>query len=180
MSAFQPEPPDDAPNFAPTTDAFIPEEEAFDRLEQSIEGGPDDVDLVVAADPPTPIGRSWAFDWGLRTFMQPGGRGPLATYGMATLAGWVEKALHTARGAHPVHPADYGFDQPDSLIGGGVGTLPADLEDRIRACVTFHERITDIDQFSYAYDPDIEELRVFFLIVLDDDTEQQISSVLSL
>lgn len=167
------------PTLAPTTDDPLTAQEAFDRLQTDLSDFPSAVDLVVAADEPTPIGRSWAFDWTQHRFVKfPGALGPKQTYGEETLGEWVEKVLHTARGAHPVHPPGYGFDAPQGLVyGGTVGQIPPDFEDRVRDALTFHPNISDVEEFTYDYDRDDEFVHFSARIILDNDTALELQDV---
>lgn len=92
--------------------------------------------------------------------------------------GLLHNCLRTDRGAHPVHPAGYGFVRPHpGLIGGAVGQIPADLEVRIREALTFHPRISDVSDFAYAFTDDEDFLSVGFTVALDDDTLIPITGV---
>lgn len=166
------EQPENAPAFAPSTDVPLTGDDAFNTLQRTLEATPNAVDLIVAAEPPKPIGRSWAFDWVQRRFVKPtGALGPKPTLGRETLTQWIEKALRTARGAHPVHPVDYGFEPPHGgLIGRQVGTVPPDLEQRVREALTFHPAIADVTDFLFDWDDDDEYLRVDCVIHLADES----------
>lgn len=171
--------PADAPAFAPQTDLPLAGNEAFDELERTLESDPRAIDLIVAAEAPRPVGRSWAFDWIQRRFVKPvGALGPKPTLGRETLTQWCEKALRTARGAHPVHPPGYGFEPPHGgLIGRPVGTVPPDLEARVREALTFHPIISDVDQFEYAWDENDDFLSVSCIVHLADETMLELRNV---
>lgn len=157
-----------APTLAPLTDDPLTAQEAFDRLQTDLSNFPTAVDLVVAADAPQPLGRSWAFDWSQHAFVKPqGSLGPKPTHGLETLTEWIEKALRTAAGAHPVHPAGYGFDAPAGLlIGASVGTVPPDFEARVRSCLKFHPWILDVEDFTFDFSADDEYLHYTATILL--------------
>lgn len=173
------ETPTIADSFVPTTDEPLTEQEAFDRLQTDLTDFPTSVDLVVTAERPEPIGRSWAFDWALRRFVKPSGAlGPKPTIGVETLQEWIEKVLNTARGAHPVHPANYGLVAPQGLMfGASSGEVPPDLEDRVVDALTFHPHISSVEDFAYDFDPDDEWLAVSFTIILDNNDSLALQNI---
>jgi len=159
----------DPPSFLPVDG--LTSEEVLQTLEDALDPS-SRIDLLVAADPPIPVGRSWAYDFAQGRFLPAvSGQGLLETHGAGTLRSWVEKCLSTARGAHPIHPAGYGLVRREDLIGGPVAHPPADLEDRIRDALTFHPRIADITDFGVAYDLNDDFVAVVFT-VLTDRSEQ--------
>lgn len=134
-------------------------------------------EAVVQEDPPPPLGRGWAFDFGGGTGFRSGkGQGPQLTYGIDTLRVWCEKALRTDRGAHPIHPDDYGMDNPYGAIGMFHDEDP-DLEQRVVDALTFHPRITAVRDIVRSYDADDEYLSLSFTIVLDDGSEAVFTDV---
>jgi hypothetical protein len=161
-----------APAFTPSTDVPLTGQEAFDELQRALEASPNQIDAIVAADPPKPVGRSWAFDWHTRRFVKPtGAQGPKPTFGRETLTQWIEKAMRTARGAHAVHPLTYGMREPQGgLYGRSVGEVPPDLEQIIIDALTFHWAISDVTDFAFGYDPDEEWLSCAFTVQLSDAT----------
>jgi hypothetical protein len=176
MSDLFPEEPIDAPALVPETDVPEEPEDVLAELENALQTFPSDVDLVVGEEEPPPIGRSWAFDWAMRDFVRSSGSaGPQPTRGLETLTEWIEKCLRTARGAHPVHPQGYGVAQAsaDGLVGGPVGSIPPDLEERVKDALLFHPRITDVRGFSYSSDPDDEWLGVSFTFEVDGGAEER-------
>jgi hypothetical protein len=169
LSELFPEPPViiSPPEDIPTGDA------ALQLLEQQLATFPSQADLVVTAPQAVPIGRSWAYDFVEGKFITSvRARGALGTRDLATLKTWIEKALRTARGAHPVSPPGYGMLPPTSadLVGMQVGIIPADIEDRVRDAVTFHPRIVDATDFAYAWSDDDDFLLINFSAILDDQT----------
>jgi hypothetical protein len=139
---------------------------------------PGQVDIDIAFDPPQPVGRSWAFDWQARRFVTgTRSRGPTATRGLATIEGWIAKCLSTSRGAHVIHPPQYGLSRGTTdMISRHVGFVPADLEERVHDALVFHPRIADVRDFSYDFDPDEEWTAVYFTVVLDDDSTVTVNS----
>lgn len=172
MSNQIPESDPQIPVLLPATDEPLSDVDALAALENALETFPNQVDLVVSVDPPQPVGRSVAYDFATRSLIKSSGQlGPTETRGLATLGTWIEKCLRTARGAHAIHPAGYGLPASvESIIGTPVGTIPADLEQRIREALTFHPRISDIESFSYDWEDDDDVLQIFMVIVLDDDS----------
>jgi hypothetical protein len=135
-------------------------------------------DLVVTEEAPPPLGRSWAFDFITKRFLSQGQHGPAETYGDDTLVFWVEKCLHTARGAHPIYPNDYGMERPFDHIGRMMDTADyGDLEGRIHDALVFHPRIVDVTDFEANQEPDDDALFVTFRIVKDDGTAVQVTDL---
>lgn len=162
---------DEIEQLLPADDAPLPEPDAeLDALADSLASeGVDVDDLVVGLEAPPPVGRSWAFDFAEGRFLRAG-REPLRTRGLGTIQAWIDKCLHTERGGSPVHPPEYGLEGVDRGIGSGPDDPAfADLEDRIRAALTFHPRIVGIEGFQQDFDPDDDVLAVRFVVVLDDD-----------
>lgn len=184
-----PEPELGDDSFLPPDDDPIPDpDEELDALEAADEEGegdfidPEDAaDLVVVDEPPAPLGLSWAFDFEASTFLRGGLGGPLETRGLATLRGWIEKCLTTARGAHVIHPPDYGVEMPGVIGAPMGGEAAASLEGAVRDALLFHPRITDVTEFEvYLGDPEDETdptritpedevLYASFTVVTDDE-----------
>lgn len=92
---------------------------------------------------PPPLGVSWLYDMGAERFVLHGGR-PQQTRGEATLIGWIDKFLHTQKGALPVHPSWFGMTDPYGIFGRPVRELSAqallvDMKD-----MTNHPNIADV------------------------------------
>jgi hypothetical protein len=141
----------------------------------AIPSQPDDFDMAVLPpeDDPQPIGRGWAYDWESKRFVRaPQGWQPMQTQGEQTLREWVAKCMRTQRGAHPVHPEDYGMDDPFLLVGLPATDAPVgQYEDDLRQALTFHPRIADVTDFSSSVDQDSGTVQLTFTVVLDDDSE---------
>lgn len=179
MSDLFPEETTEVETFLPTDDEPPSAEDALAALERSLDDDPDLDDFIVAEDAPQPVGKSWAFDFVTGRFVKGGGRGPLATHHYTTLRTWIEKCLRTDRGAHPIHPPDYGMERPFDMIGQHVDdVLGGDLEGRVTEALLFHPRITDVRDFAADYDPNDEHAFLSFTAVLDDDTELPVEVVL--
>ena len=156
------------PVLTPLNDEPLSGDDALALLDADILG--EGIDAVVVEQPPPPLGRSWAFDWSGRRGFQTGGQGPQQTFGLDSLKMWCEKCLRTERGAHPIHPPDYGMDNPYGAIGLLHEDDP-DLEQRIVDALTFHPRITAVRDFVRNFDVDDDYLAVSFTVVLDDGSE---------
>lgn len=155
--------------FIPSSPAPVDPDDALADLEADFENltAPPDV-LVVPEDLP-PIGRSWGFDFVQRGFQMGGSSNPIETNDLSTLIQWCEKAMRTMKGS-PIHPPDYGMDDPEKLIGHVIDGAPiGGLESMIRDALTFHPRITDIESFAFDYDPGDEWVSVSFNVVVDEE-----------
>lgn len=142
-----------------------------DLADDLVEGDEFDLVLDEAPDELPPLGKGYAFDFTRRQFVRAG-RTPAVTHGDQTLREWVAKAIHTERGAHPIHSDEYGMDDPFRLIGSPVrGAAVAQYEQDLVRCLTTHPRIADVRDFGVTDDEDGKAIWLTFLIVLDDDTE---------
>lgn len=159
-----------AGSFVPASDVPPTGAEQLAALQDALDPTQSPVDLIVAAAPPPPVGRSYAFDFQAGRFVRAAnGHAPAGTVGEATLRTWVEKCLGTSRGALPTQPPGYGLLNVHDLVGGPVGAPPTDLEQRIHDALTFHPRIASIADFGFAFDEDEEYLSVGFTIITDRD-----------
>lgn len=172
----------DEPIFIPPEDEPLSPEEELQGLEDAFgeDLAEEGDELVVAVAEPPPIGKGWAFDFITNggQFITAGGRGPLETRGDRTLYYWIEKALRTDRGAHPIYSASYGMERPFDMIGRHLNSADyADLENRIHQALTFHPRIVGIAEFSAEQDPSDEVLYVSFRVLKDDDSSLDVGRV---
>jgi hypothetical protein len=183
MSDLIPEPLEDF------VETFLPEveqaeaDEEFADLERELEEFPESDDLIVVEEEKPPPGRSWAFDFRQGTFFPGIGRshGPLETRGLQTLQGWIEKCLNTDRGAHTIHPPDYGMERPFDTIGRSQReAMASDYAQRVRDALTFHPRIVDVTDFSAEVAPDSDWLLANFHVVLDDETLVPVATTIPL
>lgn len=132
---------------------------------------------VTADAPPPPLGRTWLFDLRRDEFVRIGARGPRQIRGAETLAQWIDKALHSERGALPIHPPGYGMQEPQEIFGRNVAELSVqELHRRIEDALTFHPRIAAVvdvklriedDQafctFKVQTDPPLDEAELLLL-----------------
>ncbi len=102
--------------------------------------------VTVAEPEPEPFGRSWAFDLDNEQFVRVGAsQGPRAIYGPVTLIQWIDKCLHTERGALPIHPDGYGLEDPFAIFGRPIRELSLqELQRQIEDALTFHPRIAAV------------------------------------
>jgi hypothetical protein len=154
-------------------DAIITDE-VLDEPEEGLAPPPEAEELPVVeaedTDPP-PLGRSWAFDFAREGFVR-GGRGPTETRGVATLLLWIDKCLHTERGALAIHPPGFGIVDPMSMFGRPIEELSAnDLEERIRDALTFHPRIADVQNLELLTDPASDAATAVFDVLTDPPTD---------
>jgi hypothetical protein len=131
----------------------------------ALEDDASSVALAQQQDAP-PLGRSWAWNMGEERFAVRGSR-PQETRGLATLLGWVDKYLHTERGALPIHPPWFGMTDPYSLFGRpvtelSVGDLQRDLDG-----MTNHPNIAAVADVDLIIDP-LDEAATLELSVLTD------------
>jgi hypothetical protein len=95
---------------------------------------------------PTPLGRSWAFDFEAGRFHRAGGSSPTEVRGETTLAQWILASLHTAAGAHASLPVGFGMEDPNDVIGyADPEEALADWEERVREALLMHDRIAAVD-----------------------------------
>lgn len=180
MSDILPEGENDAPALVPVQEEPLALPDALAAYEESLQTPISPDDLVVTETPPPPVGRSWAFDFTTNRFVtSPSAHGPLATSGLATLRLLIEKALRTARGAHPIYDDSYGIDLPADFIGGPVSKFPSDLyASRVReAAISAHERVVDVIDFQTQVDPTEDYVAVSFTVILDNADTLTISNV---
>jgi hypothetical protein len=156
------------PTFVPALDVPVEAQDEFDALQTQLGATEDDLDLIVPAAEPDPIGRTWVFDWGSRTFFNGGqARGPLEARGFISLQEWIRKCLLTEQGAQPIYPASFGLPASGiPRIGGPVGVVPPGVEDAIKQALLFHPWIVDVTDFEFAFDPDDTAVNVSFTVDL--------------
>lgn len=158
-------------------DAF-PEDadEAFATAEENVDAD----ELLITTEPePTPLGRSWAFDFETKRFVMAG-HAPIETRRTQTLRYWIEKCLRTPQGGLIIEPPDYGFEKPTNVFGDQFDSADvATLEERVREALLFHPAISDIENFDLAPDPEDEEVALMrFHVVLDDQTRLELNQAL--
>jgi hypothetical protein len=134
-------------------------------------------DLIITEQDLPPMGRSWAFDFTVNRFVTRSS-GVATTHGIQTLRQWIEQALRTDQGAHPIHSDNYGMVRPFDAIGEPLGSVTSmDIEQRISDALTFHQRIVGIQDFRMSYDANDDYLLISFTAVLSDDQLLSISDL---
>jgi hypothetical protein len=133
----------------------------------------DDLSAVALAEQqdPAPLGRSWAFDMGAERF-NVHGRRPQETRGLATLLTWIDKFLHSQKGALAIHPPWFGLTDPYLLFGRpvselSVGDLQRDLED-----LTNHPNIAGVTDVELITDP-LDDAATLELSILTDPPPEE-------
>jgi Protein of unknown function (DUF2634) len=165
--------------FVPASPVPVDPDDALAELEADFEDLTTPPDVIVVPEDSPPIGRSWGFDFLGGGFRIGSSAAPVGTYDLSTLIQWCEKALRTSKGS-PIHPPGYGMDDPDVLLGQVIDGAPvAALQAQIRSALLFHPRISNVQDFSFDYDPGDEWVAVGFSVVLDDSRVFQMSATLS-
>lgn len=132
-------------------------------------------DLIVTEADLPPMGRSWAFDFTTNRFVTRSS-GVAQTFGIQTLRQWIEQALRTDQGAHPIFSDNYGMVRPFDAIGEPLGAVTsADIEQRVKDALTFHRRIVGVQDFRMTFDQNDDILYISFTAVLSDDELLSIS-----
>lgn len=120
-------------------------------------------------EPREPFGMSWVFDFERGRFVR-NGSDAAQTRGAGALGQWCLMALHSARYAHAVFDDEFGFEEPDDVLGGTT-VLFDDWSLRARDALLVHDRIVDV-QLDGAYDPTSGVLTLTTFVVTTDEDEQ--------
>ena len=147
-----------------------PDADAELALQEDLASGQD---TFAAQDgPPAPLGRSYAYDFAARRFIPGQAGGPLMTFGLDTLATWVEKCLRTRLGENPAVDPDFGVEiLPEDLIDGGpfdAGAI-AEYESAARRALLVHPRIADVENFDLLYDAGDDSVRIVLRVIPEGD-----------
>ena len=119
----------------------------FAAATEAIEDEATEADLQIVDPEPPPIGRTWAYDFYSQSFLKSG-KSPVTLRGDAALAGWIEKCLHSVRGASVVHSPEYGLIKPlTDYIGDDPGDT-VELETDIEEALLFHPSISSIEDMT--------------------------------
>jgi hypothetical protein len=119
--------------------------------------------------PAQPLGRGWAFNFLTNEFVA-NGLSPAVVYEQDQLAVWIEKAVRTAKFAHPIYGNAFGMNDPFLLIGQPyTSELVGEYIDQITAALEVHDRIQTVTNFQFIQDPMTDQVYVTFTVVLDDD-----------
>lgn len=126
----------------------------------------------VVDDPATdqqPLGRGWSFDFLAHEFVFDG-LSPANVYDVDQLAVWIEKAVRTAKYAHPIYGDEFGMEDPFALIGEPyTSELIGEYVTQVTDALMLHDRINSVTDFNFTQDPFTDQLYVSFTVVLDDD-----------
>jgi hypothetical protein len=134
-------------------------------------------DIVVAEDPPPPLGRSVAVDLTLADgwLFVRSGSGVIEVSGVDTLKVWATLCLNTERGASvalagtDTNPTNFGMVGATSGLGLHISAPEhAGREERIRDALTRHPRVDDVI-YDAEYDPDDVVVAERIVIVTDDE-----------
>lgn len=91
--------------------------------------------------------------------------------GSKALAIWARNALLTPRGRYEIFTEDYGSDLEDLIgVSSDAEYLAAEAERMVEECVTMHEGITGIDNFTSTFDDGT--LAITFTLVTDYGEEE--------
>ena len=122
-------------------------------------------------DPPIPFGRSWAFDYDRGRFFRSAGA-PAETRGVATLVEYVNAAMRTAAGVHPILPPEFGIESPEDFLGVADPTEAlSDFEDRLRTALLANDRIEDVREFEADVDLATGVITVTNLLIVTDQED---------
>lgn len=123
---------------------------------------------------PTTTPKEYAWDFENNDFLLKDGKF-IIVEGKEALKIWIWKALHTMRMKYSIYSDDYGHDL-DSLIGKGFssGLIESEARRFVWNCIRVNSHITDMQNFSAAYDGDT--LTINFTI-LTDQGEVEISDL---
>jgi hypothetical protein len=122
-----------------------------------------------AEEAPIPYGRSWAFDFVNRRMVRRGDA-PARVQDTDALIQWCLMAIYSVRYAHAVFSDNFGIEQPYDLLGLADPTpFVLDFENRLRAALTVHDRIVDIQNYEAEYDPAQGVLTIKHFDVVTDE-----------
>lgn len=159
---------DPAFSLVPLEESADPEA-VLDAAEESVFDDP--FDATEEEDPPIPFGRSWAFDYDRGRFIRSAGA-PATTRGVATLVEYVNAAMRTAAGVHPILPPEFGIEDPEDFLGSAdPSEALSDFEDRLRAALLAYDRIEDVREFEAEVDLGEGIILVTNLLIVTDQQE---------
>lgn len=122
--------------------------------------------------PAIPFGRTAPFDYATGRFIRTGDGAIPWVSGRAALREWIYAALQTGRGGSPIYPDDYGFEALNNYLGEvDPSEQMATLEDRLRGCIQFHDRIEDLDDYGAEFDPKTGVIELTDFTIITDEAE---------
>jgi hypothetical protein len=128
--------------------------------------------VLLAEEDPPPLGRSWSFDMGDERFRRHGGR-PREIRGLATLVQWIDKYLHTQRGALPIHPPWFGMTDPYGIFGQPMRELSSTDLLRDMEGMANHPHIAEVVDARLSYD-ELDEVAFLEVDVLTDPPTEDV------
>lgn len=104
------------------------------------------VAAIAEAVPPTPIGRTWLFDFNQGEFdTSSGSPRKLQDNDALILQQWIRRALTTERGTLAIYPPNFGVELEGVWSGELTGTAAVvKISDTMRQALTYHDRIVDV------------------------------------
>lgn len=149
---------------------IITADEALDAAEASVLDDP--LTAAAAEAPVIPFGRTAPFDYAKGRFVRLGDGAIPWVSGDAALREWTYAALQTGRGGCPLFDDNFGFERPNDFLGAVDPTEQmATLEDRLRDCVTIHDRVQDLDDYEAEHDPRSGVIEIEDLSIITDEAE---------
>lgn len=168
------------PTILPNAPLSVPEDPSFELVPPEPAPTPEEAiagaiaQAIPAIQPvqgvePIPLGMSWLFDF-KKNRMVRNGSAAMPVFGVDAVKMWAQMALRTARYAYAVFSDQFGFDDPESLVGAlNVTELLADFARRTEEALLVHDRITAVEGFLPAWDPVSRSVIVpAFTLVLDN------------
>lgn len=149
----------------PEEDVVSPEEDVEAAVASAL--APDFVSLP--GQIPTPLGRTWRFDWSSGRFFRRGSS-PAEARGPDALIEWCQMALHSGRFAHAFFGDDFGVEDAEDPIGSPA--TAENKEEQIRRAFLQHDRIAAVDNVQIVGDPATGDIQVRYLEVITDDDDR--------
>jgi len=160
--------PGEGPTVVPFDGEIADPEADFEGLLTVFDPAAQDIRVVDSGK----VGKSWAFDF-LRSRFIPRRSGPLRTNGLTSLRYWIEKCLRSERGAAAVWPDEYGTVGTSDFYGQVWRTeYSVLLEERVAEALSFHPRISRIENFTVKYDRGSTIVQVSFHVVLAEEADR--------
>lgn len=136
--------------------SLIPE---FQDLQDDVQVEVYDEDLamsVVVAEEaaPTPIGRTWLFDFSIGEFdTSSGSPRKLQSNDSLIIQQWIRRALTTEKATYSIYPPDFGVELEGVWSGQISGTAAlVKISDTMREALRYHDRIVDVQNIVMAED----------------------------
>lgn len=136
----------------------------------------DDTDLdETEVQAPRPFGRTWQFDLSAGRLVTYGSR-PAEITDMDNLRQWIDIAMNTATGVHPIFPEEYGTDNPQIMLGAEYSpALEAEYTEQITKALLFHDRIVAVENFEFQHGDNDEIVYVSFVVRTDSEDDDALA-----